>query len=276
MYSTVTGIDFNSPHSHANGFPAQHTGLPSCFCPGRRFSCMQLKKENHFPPTRAFGFGMPNQHGVCPSSTSHPAPAESPLPGFDGTPRVSRPKYSFWLSPSRNGCDIGSPAEASPFLGALPRMSGIGGCVCVPTVDSISHGLHSTDNAVRSAADWRLGGIAGAGCAFHNRRPASASSRNRNDDPPGPPHLRPESHRLPAVQKGPCLGPACVPASRLTGSSIHVSVGRLRTVCAGTARRCCAGVIRQTARHLPPGARDIVLSQVSMASLWHNCGITVA
>lgn len=27
---TVTGIDFNSPHSHANGFPAQRTGLPSC------------------------------------------------------------------------------------------------------------------------------------------------------------------------------------------------------------------------------------------------------
>lgn len=41
---TVTGIDFNSPHSHANGFPAQHTGLPSCFCSGRRFSCMQLNK----------------------------------------------------------------------------------------------------------------------------------------------------------------------------------------------------------------------------------------
>ena len=45
VYCTVTGIDFNSPHSHANGFPAQHTGLPSCFCSGRRFSCMQLKKE---------------------------------------------------------------------------------------------------------------------------------------------------------------------------------------------------------------------------------------
>lgn len=122
MYCTVTGIDFNSPHSHANGFPAQHTGLPSCFCSGRRFSCMQLKKAVISLLPALSASACPTNMGVCPSTTSHPAPhpapAEFPLPGLDGTPRVSRPKYSFWLSPSRNGLAIGSPAEAI----ALPTM----------------------------------------------------------------------------------------------------------------------------------------------------------
>lgn len=66
---------------------------------------------------------------------------------------------------------------------------------------------------------------------FHDRRHASASCRNRNDRPPGPLDLRPESHRLPAVQKGPCLGPACVPKGRLTGSFVRVSVCRAFANC---------------------------------------------
>lgn len=155
-YGTAHGV----PYSHRNRLqqsPLTRERLPR---PAHRVTIMFLfwtallmhaaQKRNHLPTTRAFGFGMPNQHGVCPS---HPAPAEFPLQGSDCTPRVSWSKYSFWLSPSRNGLDVGSPAEASPFLAVLPRLSGMSGCVCVPIVDNISHGLHPTENAVRSAAE---------------------------------------------------------------------------------------------------------------------------
>lgn len=143
--------------------------------------------SNHLPPTRAFGFGMPNQHGgVCPSSSSLLAPDRFSLPGFDDTPRVIRPEYSFWLSPSRNGLDIGSPAEASPFPAVSSLPSGICGFVCVPIVDNFSHGLQFHRGYRPQCCGMAPRRHCGGWCAFHSRRRASASSRHRNDRPPWP------------------------------------------------------------------------------------------
>lgn len=265
MYCTITGIDFNSPHSHANGFPAQHTGLPSCFCSGRRFSCMQLKKEIISLLPALSASACPTNMGFCPSSTSHPAPAESRLPGFDGTPRVSRPKYSFWLSPSRNGRDIGSPAEASPFLATLPRLSGIGGCVCVPIVDSISHGLHSAEEC--SLQCCRLATRRHCGGWVRVPQPSACfcivqESERRTPWPSSPSAGEsPTSRRAERPMPRPCMCPRKSP-DRVVRPC----------VCRATADRLCCwyGLLLlcwsyQTARHLPPGARDIVLSRVSMA-----------
>lgn len=275
MYSTVTGIDFNSPHSHANGFPAQHTGLPSCFCSGRRFSCMQLKKEIISLLPALSASACPTNMGVCPSSTSHPVPAESRLPGFDGTPRVSRPEYSFWLSPSRNGRDIGSPAEASPFLSCLAAtVRHWWVCLCANRPQHLSWASfhrECSSQCCRLATRRHCGGwvrVPQPSACFcivqeSERRTPWPSSPSAGESP--------TSRRAERPMPRPCMCPSKSP-DRVV----------YPCVCRATADRLCwygSFVLRwsyQTARHLPPGARDIVLSQVSMASLWHKCGISVA
>lgn len=237
MYCTVTGIDFNSPHSHANGFPAQpaqHTGKQGCHhlsvTDGASHACSSKKKSipsyprfrlRHAQPTRGF--------------------AHRALRSLRPPDLLSQDSTAPHESVGQNTVSASARVETVLISAVLPRIrpsqlsesqtSGICVFVCVPIVDICSHGLSSRRECRPQRCRMAPRRHCGGWCAFHNRRRAPASSRNRNDSPPGPHHFRPESHRLPAAQKGPCLGPACVQSSRLTGSFVHVSVGRLRTVC---------------------------------------------
>jgi hypothetical protein len=190
------------PHSHANDFPAHHTGSQAARQPGRPgkagranrvavvHSVLQgaspacsSKQQSSPPPTHACSLrraqptflewaGGPTRRWLfARQATSLLAPAWFALPALDGTPRVSRPEYSFWPSPSRNGLDIGGPAEPWP----LPAFRSIPSGICarllgVPVVGISSPVLHPTASSRRKG--W---------CASNNRRHASAPSSNRSE-----------------------------------------------------------------------------------------------